>query len=225
MKNKHHYLSHLATLFLLLTLLVVFVSWICDVYGVSVADPHGGEPQRIMSLLSSEGLRWSLRNIVSNFTNFPPLGWGIVILFGVGIIIHSGCIDAIVRSARHIRLSHRERRSLALAVVVELVYILLVLLSTFSPWGIFLSIAGGLEHSPFLEGLLFLISFGIGLVGMVYGFASGRYRNDKDVAAGMAYLMRLQVGYLVVIFFAAQFFAALSYSHINNYLLHFFGLY
>jgi aminobenzoyl-glutamate transport protein len=128
------------------------------------------------------------------------------------------------RRRRGIRLSHRERRSLALAVIVEVLYLLIILLATFSPWGIFLSIAGGLVHSPFLEGLLFLISFGIGLLGMVYGFASGRYRSDKDVADGMSYLMRLQAAYIVIVFFAAQLFAALAYSHIDYYLLHFFGL-
>ena len=50
---------------------------------------------------------------------------------------------------------------------------------------------GGLIRSPFIEGILFLLSFGIGLMGMVYGFASGRYRTDGDVIEGLTQPMKL----------------------------------
>ena len=50
---------------------------------------------------------------------------------------------------------------------------------------------GGLIRSPFIVGILFLLSFGIGLMGMVYGFASGRYRTDGDVIEGLTQPMKL----------------------------------
>lgn len=51
-------MPHPATMFFLLTLGVIFLSWIFDVYGLSVRLPHTGEEIRVQSLLSPEGIRW-----------------------------------------------------------------------------------------------------------------------------------------------------------------------
>ena len=69
-------------------------------------------------------------------------------------------------------------------------YTLLLVLLTCTPYGILRGVSGGLIHSPFLAALLFLLSFGIGLMGMVYGFAAGRYRTDGDVIEGLGESMR-----------------------------------
>ena len=42
MKNKWR-MPHPATMFLLLTMAVVFLSWICDIYGLKVTLPQTGE--------------------------------------------------------------------------------------------------------------------------------------------------------------------------------------
>ena len=42
MKNKWR-MPHPATMFLLLTIAVVFLSWICDIYGLKVTLPQTGE--------------------------------------------------------------------------------------------------------------------------------------------------------------------------------------
>ena len=68
-------MPHPATMFFLLTLGVIFLSWIFDVYGLSVRLPHTGEEIRVQSLLSPEGIRWLLRHVVTNFTGFAPLGY------------------------------------------------------------------------------------------------------------------------------------------------------
>ena len=57
MKNKWR-MPHPATMFLLLTIAVVFLSWICDIYGLKVTLPQTGEEIRVQSLLSPEGIRW-----------------------------------------------------------------------------------------------------------------------------------------------------------------------
>ena len=72
MKNKWR-MPHPATMFLLLTMAVVFLSWICDIYGLKVTLPQTGEDIRVQSLLSPEGIRWWLRNAIKNFTGFAPL--------------------------------------------------------------------------------------------------------------------------------------------------------
>ena len=90
-------MPHPATMFFLLTLGVIFLSWIFDVYGLSVRLPHTGEEIRVQSLLSPEGIRWLLRHVVTNFTGFAPLGLVIVAMFGIGVAQHSGFIDACIR--------------------------------------------------------------------------------------------------------------------------------
>ena len=77
-------MPHPATMFFLLTLAVIFLSWIFDVYGLSVLQPETREEIRVQSLLSPEGIRWLLRHVVTNFTGFAPLGLVIVAMFGIG---------------------------------------------------------------------------------------------------------------------------------------------
>ena len=102
MMNNKWRLPHPATMFLLLTLAVIVLSWIFDIYGLSVFQPQTGEEIRVQSLLSPEGVRWLLRHVVTNFTGFAPLGLVIVAMFGIGVAQHSGFIDACIRSgARH----------------------------------------------------------------------------------------------------------------------------
>ena len=319
-------MPHPATMFFLLTLAVILLSWIFDVYGLSVLQPQTGEEIRVQSLLSPEGIRWLLRHVITNFTGFAPLGLVIVAMFGIGVAQHSGFIDACIRrgvrrprdpwriillvivlgllsnivgdagyiillpiaatlfqsvglhpiggiitayvsvscgySANvflstldpmiasvtqeaadrmnippgqtgplcnyyflfvstfllafiiyHItrrsllphlgmyagdihfngykQLSRKERRAMLGAVFAGLLYIAIILWATFSSWGILRSVNGGLIRSPFIVGILFLLSFGIGLMGMVYGFASGRYRTDGDVIEGLTQPMKL----------------------------------
>ena len=57
MMNNKWRLPHPATMFLLLTLAVIVLSWIFDIYGLSVFQPQTGEEIRVQSLLSPEGIR------------------------------------------------------------------------------------------------------------------------------------------------------------------------
>lgn len=113
MKNKWR-MPHPATMFFLLTMIVVFLSWIFDIYGLSVMLPQTGELIRVQSLLSPEGIRWLLRNAMTNFTGFAPLGMVIVAMFGVGVAQHSGFIDACIR--RGVK-NKQEKRKIILWVI------------------------------------------------------------------------------------------------------------
>lgn len=350
MKSKWR-APHPATMFFLLTLAVVFLSWICDIYGLKVTLPQSGEDIRVQSLLSPEGIRWWLRNAIGNFTGFAPLGMVIIAMFGLGVAIHSGFIDACIRigvgkrqgkrkiiiwviilgllsnvigdggyiillpiaamlfqwvglhpiagivtayvsvacgySANIVLstmdpllahttqeaalvqtgyqgnteplcnyffmsvstvviaaivywvtqnflipvlgkyegsvrmeayrpLSRKERRALTLAIIMAGIYTTLILWLTFSSYGILRGVNGGLMHSPFIAGILFLLSLGAGFTGMAYGFASGRYRYDNDVIDGLTQPIKLLGVYFVIAFFAAQMFACFEYSHLDK---------
>ena len=91
-------MPHPATMFFLLTLAVILLSWIFDVYGLSVLQPQTGEEIRVQSLLSPEGIRWLLRHVITNFTGFAPLG--LVIVAGSSAESHSDscCASSALRS-------------------------------------------------------------------------------------------------------------------------------
>ena len=69
-------MPHPATMFFLFTLAVIFLSWIFDIYGLRVQLPQTGAEIRVQSLLSPEGIRWMLRNAITNFTGFCTIGNG-----------------------------------------------------------------------------------------------------------------------------------------------------
>lgn len=116
--NSKWRLPHPATMFLLLTLAVIVLSWIFDIYGLSVFQPQTGEEIRVQSLLSPEGVRWLLRHVVTNFTGFAPLGLVIVAMFGIGVAQHSGFIDACIRGGA--RRKHNPWRMVILVIFLGL---------------------------------------------------------------------------------------------------------
>ncbi len=53
--------------------------------------------ERIKSLLTSEGLRWVWKHVVSNFTGFAPLGVVLVGMIGIGVAERTGLIGALLK--------------------------------------------------------------------------------------------------------------------------------
>lgn len=86
-----------ATLFLLLCLIVMVISWLVNLAGSSVVHPGTQETVFVRSLLSKDGLDFILTSMVKNFTGFAPLGTVLVALLGIGIAEGSGLISSIMR--------------------------------------------------------------------------------------------------------------------------------
>jgi aminobenzoyl-glutamate transport protein len=344
------------TLFALLALVVILLSWIAAQFDLSVAHPTTGKLIEPVSLLSVDGLHRILTSLVSNFTGFAPLGTVLVAMIGIGVAEVSGFIGAVMRL-----LVLRSPRALLTPVVVfcgvmsnaasEVGYVLLVplaalifkaagrhpvlglaaafagvsggysanlVLGTIDPllaglsqeaariidptyvvspaanyyfmftstflitglgwwvterlvaprlasaeavgeaaveaaagdlvkplsreekrglrfafvafavltglllWG--LLPAGGLLrepgtgsvlHSPFLKGIVAIIFvYGVGL-GVAYGAGAGTVRSDRDVIKGMSQQMSTLGGYMVLVFFAAQFVAFFNWTNLG----------
>ncbi len=347
-------MPHPASMFFFLAVVIVFCSWIFNIYGLSVIHPHTGAEIHVQSLLSPEGIRWSIRNVVTNFTGFAPLGMVMVAMLGIGVAEDSGFLSAAIRTGMKGRqkhssvilwiillgtlsnvigdagyiilipiaailfqyagmspvagiitayvsvacgysanvalstldpiiarttqeaslmadtyegnigplsnyyfmlastflitgviyyitrrylvketgsytgretalvtkpLSQKERRALHFSLLIGVVFLTLVAIATFSPWGILRGITGGMTRSPFIMGILFLISFGAGMMGTIYGLSSGKYRSDRDIVNGLAKPMRQLGVYFVIAFFAAQMFAFLDYSNLDTCLI------
>jgi aminobenzoyl-glutamate transport protein len=113
-------------------------------------------------------------------------------------------------------LTSEERRGLRFALAAFVVFTALLL------WGLlpadgFLRDAdtGSVLHSPFLKGIVAIIFvYGVGL-GTAYGIGAGTVRSDRDVIKGMSQQMSTLGGYMVLVFFAAQFVAFFNWTNLG----------
>lgn len=91
-------IPHPFWLFLILGALVLVLSLVLSILGVSVRSPTGDGPVEVVNLLSVEGLRRIIAEAITNFTAFPPLGIVLVVMMGVAVAEGSGVISTAVRS-------------------------------------------------------------------------------------------------------------------------------
>ncbi len=91
-------LPHPVTLFALLALLVVLLSWLLSQIGLSVEDPLEGETVEVFNLLSAEGVEWMFTSAVDNFIGFAPLGVVLATMIGIGMAESTGLIGTALRS-------------------------------------------------------------------------------------------------------------------------------
>uniref|UniRef100_A0A832MKF1 AbgT family transporter n=1 Tax=Eiseniibacteriota bacterium TaxID=2212470 RepID=A0A832MKF1_UNCEI len=113
-------------------------------------------------------------------------------------------------------LSAEEKRGLAAAGLATAALAALLLWGTVPADGFLRDPkTGDLLHSPFMSGIVALIFFGGALGGLAYGFAAGTLKNDADVVRGMSKSMETLGGYLVLVFFAAQFVAYFNWTNLG----------
>ncbi|MDZ4327167.1 MAG: AbgT family transporter [Pseudomonas sp.] len=111
-----------------------------------------------------------------------------------------------------------EKRGLRFALVATLLFTSIVLQGTVVDNG-FLRVAGETDTmkalAPFLSGIVAII-FGYGMVaGIAYGVGAGTVRSDADVIKGMSASMATLGGYMVLVFFAAQFVAFFNWTQLG----------
>lgn len=94
-------LPHPASLFVILATCVVLLSAALSAAGASVVHPATGKPVAVMNLLSSDGARRLVMELLPNFINFAPFGPVIVCLLGLSVAEHSGFLGAVVRLIVH----------------------------------------------------------------------------------------------------------------------------
>lgn len=91
-------LPHPATLFAILALFVVLISWLGHILGVHAHHPVDGSLIEARNLLSADGFRWMYTHLISNFLKFPPLGYVLVVMIGIGVAEGSGLFTTMIRS-------------------------------------------------------------------------------------------------------------------------------
>lgn len=73
----------------------------------------------------------------------------------------------------------------------------------------------GFLNSYVLRGFVMVIFLYGAIPGLTYGFASGRFRNDHDVVKAMSRAIETMAGYIVLVFFIAQFVALFNWTNVG----------
>ncbi len=90
-------LPHPASLFAILALLVVVISWIGHIAGWTAVHPATNETITTVNLLSKDGFHRIMLGMVENYTSFAPLGIVMVAILGIGVAESSGLVSAAIR--------------------------------------------------------------------------------------------------------------------------------
>lgn len=90
-------LPHPATLFALFAIGIILVSELASQLDLSVIHPGTKETITAVSLLSIQGLHRILKEMVTNFTSFAPLGTVLVAMLGIGLAESTGLIGAALK--------------------------------------------------------------------------------------------------------------------------------
>lgn len=113
------------------------------------------------------------------------------------------------------KLSSPERKAVRITGLVFLLMLAVILIGMIPGNGFLRGSDGKILSSPVISGVVALI-FLIGAIsGAVYGFASGKFNKDADMMKGMEQSMKHIAGYLVLVFFAAQFVAYFKWSNLG----------
>jgi aminobenzoyl-glutamate transport protein len=342
-------LPHPATLFFLLAVAVMVLSWVSALFSVNAQHPVDGTLITVNNLISGDGFRWIYTNIIANFLKFPPLGYVLVVMVGIGVAEGSGLFTVMIRSlvlssppklvtgaivtaglishlaseagyvvliplgamifhalgrhpmaglaaafcgvsggfganffigsidpilagisesaARMIipemvvnpavnyyfmffssflviiigtwvtekiveprlgkytgtaeklpieQLTPIEKKGLRWAGYGLLITLALLAISVVPEWGIFRDpVTGSVLHSPFFQGIIIGILLMFFIPGLIYGIVVGTIKNDKHVAKHITQSMASMGGYIVLVFFAAQFVYFFNYSNLG----------
>ena len=109
-----------------------------------------------------------------------------------------------------------EKRGLRAAGLATLILLVLILAGLIPSGGVLRDQAtGSILSSPFIGGIVVIIALWAALAGVAYGRAAGTFRSGNDVIEGMENTMGTMAGYLVLMFFAAQFVAWFGWTNLG----------
>lgn len=113
------------------------------------------------------------------------------------------------------RITKNEKKGVKLAGLVFLGFLAIIILGMLPDNG-FLRVEGkSWLYSPVLKGVVAVLFIVAGVMGLIYGIVTKKYKNDSDVMKGMAESMKTLASYLVLVFFAAQFVKYFEWSNLG----------
>lgn len=182
---------------------LILASWL-----ITAASPDVA----MKSLLSAKGVRWFVGSFATNLAS-PLLVYIIVAVIAGGSLIAGGLWGALskVMSGRRNQLSFREIFALRGALLIFVVENVVVLLLTFLPHAILLSITGALFPSSFSDGIVPILAFMVVSVSLFYGLAARTLSGVYEVGQAMTSLGHWVMPLLLFYVFASVFYHSFVY--------------
>lgn len=112
-------------------------------------------------------------------------------------------------------LNKQEKKGLRWSLLLMGGWVTIILLGLLPSDGILRGPDGSLINSPVMKGIISFLFLIAGSMGVVYGAITGKFKNDGDVANGMAQSLKTLAHYIVLVFFAAQFVAFFKWSNLG----------
>jgi aminobenzoyl-glutamate transport protein len=113
-------------------------------------------------------------------------------------------------------LSGLEKRGLVFAGIATVAFVAFILVGVLPANGFLRDLkTGDILHSPLLSGVVTFIFLGGLLIGAAYGIGTGTLRSSNDIVKGMSKTLETLGGYLVLVFFAAQFVAYFGWTNLG----------
>lgn len=113
------------------------------------------------------------------------------------------------------KLNPRERKALKWVLVAGMGWMALLVAGLAPDNGFLRGPGNSVLTSPVLKGFIGLLFLMAASLGIVYGFITGKFRNDSDVIKGMVSNFKTLASFLVLVFFAAQFVAYFRWSNLG----------
>ena len=114
----------------------------------------------------------------------------------------------------------QEKKALKYAALSLLIIIAVIVIACIPADSLFRDPETGslLGKSPLIQGVIALVCIFFLVPSVVFGFVSGKYKNDKDVCAALGKSMSHMSGYIALSFVAAQFINYFNYSKLGTIL-------
>jgi aminobenzoyl-glutamate transport protein len=127
---------------------------------------------------------------------------------------YEGEIDTTAAQA----LTDAEKKGMRYAGIAALVYVALILVCLIPTNGLLRSATGGVLSSPFMSGIIFFMMLLFLIPGIAFGIGAGTIKSDKDIVDMMTKGIQGLGGFMVLIFFAAQFTSLFTMSNLGTIL-------
>lgn len=170
----------------------------------------------VRSLLNSDGIRWSVGNILTNL-DYVPLATICSMLMCAGVLCESGLVRTIFTIIVELNwqngsVSLKQKRALMLTIgFVEFIAALFIL-QYFFRGSLLLSAFGTYEESSLSRGWLGLLIIFFIVIGNMFGYASGKFVSIVDFINAHTYFIRKCSGYFITAFLSAELIACIKYT-------------
>ena len=194
------FLNILPLALLIAICLIAVLSWIGSVYGWDCRN-----------VLSADGLRWSISRFMIHLNNAP---WEYVIMLTatISVITESSIVSNLAGSK-----NLKQKRAYMTVAVIIAVLILATTILSLLPGNILMSAFGTFSNSALQHGLFPIAVLMVYGIAVIYGYATGRFYNLRDIYSATVSLPVRISTYFITLFVTSQLVSLILYVFYTDY--------